>query len=311
MTGLTEVVMNLPNPSAFNEQNILALVEKLKLDGKASETQYSTQKNLRYMARHFDLDNPNQAKKWLAETKLKPNTKHQLLAHMKTYYDYMHIEWEAPTNYKSVETIHYIPPEEHLDLLIASAGKETATFMQMAKETAGRVGELTQIEWTDIDTTRKLIEINHPEKHSHPRTLPISNRLIEMLSNLPKKYKTIFNPRKASIRQIFTDTRNLTAKRTANPDLLKIHLHTFRHWKATMLYHETHDIYEVKRFLGHKSVKNTEIYITIEKDLWMTTNDQWTSTVTHTLEEEQKAINIGFELVRAINETTALYRKRK
>jgi hypothetical protein len=33
--------------------------------------------------------------------------------------------------------------------------------------------------------------------------------------------------------------------------------------------------------------------------------------VTHSIEEETKAIDAGFQLVRAINETTAIYKKRK
>ena len=44
--------------------------------------------------------------------------------------------------------------------------------------------------------------------------------------------------------------------------------HTFRHWKATMLYHQTKDPYYVKEFLGHKSIKSTEIYITIERTIF-------------------------------------------
>ena len=37
-----------------------------------------------------------------------------------------------------------------------------------------------------------------------------------------------------------------------------------RDWKAKWLYNQTKDPYYVKDFLGHKSLKNTEIYINIE-----------------------------------------------
>jgi site-specific recombinase XerD len=42
----------------------------------------------------------------------------------------------------------------------------------------------------------------------------------------------------------------------------------FRHWKATLEYHKTKDIFHVKNFLGHNSVRNTEIYMNIEHALF-------------------------------------------
>jgi len=35
-----------------------------------------------------------------------------------------------------------------------------------------------------------------------------------------------------------------------------------------MLYHQTKDPMYVKQFLGHKKLRSTEIYITLEKDIY-------------------------------------------
>jgi len=51
--------------------------------------------------------------------------------------------------------------------------------------------------------------------------------------------------------------------------------------------------------------------INIEQALFLQETDEWTTMVTHDINEETKAINAGFQLVRAINETTAIYKKRK
>jgi len=51
------------------------------------------------------------------------------------------------------------------------------------------------------------------------------------------------------------------ARKLENPRLLEIKFHTFRHWKATKLYHQTKDLLFVQRFLGHRSVQNTLKYI--------------------------------------------------
>jgi hypothetical protein len=52
-------------------------------------------------------------------------------------------------------------------------------------------------------------------------------------------------------------------------------------------------------------------YINLESALFLTNTDEWTSKVSHNLEEETQLIETGFTLVRNINETTAIYKKRK
>jgi hypothetical protein len=37
--------------------------------------------------------------------------------------------------------------------------------------------------------------------------------------------------------------------------------------------------------------------------------DEWITKVAHNLEEETQLINVGYQLVRSINETTAIYKK--
>ena len=179
------------------------------------------------------------------------------------------------------------------------------------KETAGRIGEVAQLRWKDLDTERKTITISNPEKGSKARIIPISNELINILNQLKRTNDTILSAKKHSLACSFYGHRKKTAKKLSQPRLLEIHPHTFRHWKATMIYHETKDIMHVRYILGHKSVESTQVYVHIEKQLFHYAKDNWNSLITHNIEEEQKAIEAGFELVRAINETTALYRKRK
>jgi hypothetical protein len=62
--------------------------------------------------------------------------------------------------------------------------------------------------------------------------------------------------------------------------------------------------------LRHKKLETTMHYIkaiTIEYE----EDDQWISLITNSPDEECKAIEKGYTLVRAINETKAIYRKRK
>ena len=64
-----------------------------------------------------------------------------------------------------------------------------------------------------------------------------------------------------------------------------------------MLYHETKDPYYVKQFLGHKSLKSTEVYINIERAVFESTNDSFTVKIAQTPEEIQQLLETGFEYV--------------
>ena len=77
-----------------------------------------------------------------------------------------------------------------------------------------------------------------------------------------------------------------------------------------MLYHRTKDVLYVMNFLGHKSIKNTLLYIQLEEALFKDTSDEFTCKVAKTVEQAKDLIECGFEYVTEINEAK-LFRKRK
>ena len=113
-----------------------------------------------------------------------------------------------------------------------------------------------------MDLQRKTIILNEPEKHGKPRIFNISSKLVNMLSSLPKTNEYVFGTHSKVTRgSVFYRLRKKIANKLGNPRLLQIGFHTFRHWKATMLYHQTKDIVYVKEFLGHKSLDTTLLYV--------------------------------------------------
>ena len=113
-----------------------------------------------------------------------------------------------------------------------------------------------------------------------------------------------------SMKSKLLHARKRLAANLQNPRLLGISFHTFRHWKATVEYHKTHDIEYVKQFLGHKSVKNTEIYINIEHTLFESTSDDFTVKVAERPEEIKALLEVGFEWVGQ-KDSLIFPRKRK
>jgi hypothetical protein len=78
-----------------------------------------------------------------------------------------------------------------------------------------------------------------------------------------------------------------------------------------MLYHKTKDPYYVKDFLGHKSIKNTEIYITVERAIFGDScNDEFTVKVASDPEEIKALPEVGFEYV-CEKDGLLFFRKRK
>jgi len=146
-----------------------------------------------------------------------------------------------------------------------------------------------------------------PLKGSKPRLLPISHKLAGMLRNLPKKSERIFPKRPSSN---FHLQRARIARKLGTPRLLKIHFHTFRHWKGTMEYHKTKDILHVMNVLGHKRIKNTMIYINLENAIFQTTNEEFHVKVAETPEEIKGLLEAGFEYI-CEKDSLMFFRKRK
>lgn len=113
-----------------------------------------------------------------------------------------------------------------------------------------------------------------------------------------------------SLKFNFYKTRKSLAFKLQNPRLKEISLHTFRHWKATIEYHKTRDILHVQQVLGHKDLRNTLIYINIEKALFQSEDDGYHMKVAHSIEEACKLLEVGFEYVTEID-GARIFKKRK
>jgi len=291
--------------------NILDYAWHMKKNGWSDSTCETAIHRLKLFNKLCDIHNPDQIKTVLATANWKPNTKHHYTTTIHQYLQFKGIKWNKP-KYKRENSTPFIPTEEELDSLISNGNTNTATLLQILKETGARIGEiLPSLKWIDLDFSRKTITIRKPEKGSNSRILPISNKLIGMLNNLPKINERVFQTSKLNARRTYNQLRIRTIKKLANPRLKEIKFHTFRHWKATMEYHKTKDIIHVKTILGHKCIETTMIYIHIEASLWQASNDEWTCKATTNDNEATQLIESGFEYTMTTPNGLMLFRKRK
>jgi len=77
-----------------------------------------------------------------------------------------------------------------------------------------------------------------------------------------------------------------------------------------MLYHQTKDPYCVKQFLAYKELRNTEIYVNIERTLFEPGSDEFTVRVVERPEEVKALLEVGFEYV-CQRDNLIFLRKRK
>ena len=288
-----------------NQQLLLNFALWLKKQGRSDSTvrtYVSCLKNI-----NADLRDPESVKEAISRSDYTAKSKVDIVTAYNTFLKFIGGSWEKP-RYLVEEKIPFIPTEEELNALIVGCGKKLGTLLQLLKETGVRVGEALKLRWTDVDFERRAIMVT-PEKGSRARILPVSENLIAMLKSLPKNGERIFKSR-GSVNSSFFRARKRIAKKLNNPRILKITFHTFRHWKATMEYHKTKDIIHVKELLGHKSIENTMIYITIEKALFQTPSDEFYCKTASTIDEASKLIEAGFEYVTTFN-GVMLFRKRK
>jgi len=262
--------------------------------------------------RGADLNEPNSVKKVISEQKWSGNRKRNVINAYGQFLKYLGKHWEEP-KYTVIRKIPFIPTEHEVDDLIAGCYPVVAAYLQLLKETAMRAGEAIQLQWKDVDLQRKIITCNTPEKNSNPRMFnDLSGKLLTMLNQLPKENDLVFGLRTVnSVKALMVRCRAKQAFKLGNPRLKEIHFHTLRHWKATMLYHQTKDILLVQQFLGHKSIENTELYIQLDKQLFQNiSDDNFIIRAVNTIEEATKLGEVGFEPFMVI-QGVQLMRKRK
>ncbi len=289
----------LHTPEVFTEYGIHLLRE-----GYAEGTILRRVRILRQLAKQSNLNEPESVKDALSHLNWMNGTK-EIACDAYTQFAALHGLTFVRPRYRRQDSLPFIPTESEIDELISNAGTKTSAVLQLLKETGARIGEVLSLKWTEVDTERLVVSIR-PEKGSDARQLRITPKCLMMLNRLPHKSERIYPIRADYFRRYFVRYRRQLSELLGNPRLNSIHLHTFRHWKATREYERTRDILYVMRLLGHKNIKNTLIYTRMVSF----GNEDFVCRVARTIDECTKLIESGFEYVTELD-GTKLFRKRK
>jgi integrase len=256
-----------------------------------------------------DLMNPESVETVLATEPYTQSMKYATVNAYKVFCRYYKIDWEPiKTPYEPEEP--FIPLEEEIDCLIAACGKLTSAFTQVVKDTGARKIEVLRLRWTDLNFKDNTVSINQPAKGSNPRTVEVPATTLNRLNNLPKIHgEHIFKQGSngEGIARSFRRTRRKLADKLQNPRLMEIHFHTLRHWRATMEYAKTREIYAVKQLLGHKCLKNTDRYQHMVKF----PREEYITKVAKTVEQAQELLTAGFRFECDYGDEGKIFIRRK
>jgi integrase len=280
--------------------------EQLRRDGYSNDTIKQCAHYLSlFEKKGIRILRPEEVKTFIADQKWQTHSKATAVTMYGVFASYMRLQW-VPLRYKYDQKIPFIPTEKEIDDLIAGSGKKTSPLLRLLKETGARITEALRIKWTDLDLVKGTVAINNPEKNSLPRNLKISPALTAMLNTLPRESDYVINRSRNTVESTYQHQRNKLARKLGNPRLKQIHLHTFRHFFATMMYARTLKIVGVQQALGHKSLLNTQLYPhLIDFD-----SDEYTVQVAENLEEAKKLLEVGYDYITEM-EGQKLFRKRK
>jgi Site-specific recombinase XerD len=287
---------------------IIEFAWKLKKEGYSESTIKTYTSAMEILDRKgADIFDPENVKDIISKQKWNNTSKFNYVNFYDAFTRTFGIHWKKP-RYKPIQKLPFIPLEKHIDQLIYSAGKKMGTVLQLIKETGIRIGEVLQLEWGNIDSNKNLIMLNNPEKRGNPRVFKTSSELMSRIKALPKKSDRVFgNASRNSYESQFLKLRKRLTRQLNDSTFLRITLHTIRHWKATMLYHQTKDILYVMKFLGHKNIKNTLIYTQL---IEFGAEEEYHVKVAKTLKEACELAKAGFEYFTEIEEAQ-VFRKRK
>jgi integrase len=179
----------------------------------------------------------------------------------------------------------YLSKDEFRQLFSSIAEEDLRILFLVAVSTGIRLGEILNLEWSDIDFSKKVIHVRNrgefTTKSKRNRIIPMTEQVYKLLSDWKKK---------ASSEIVFHDggrrKRRDLVSRKFKEYITKLglndclHFHSLRHTFASWLVQDGVSLYEVQKLLGHSNITVTQVYSHLQPEtLHATVNRLSLSTV--------------------------------
>ena len=136
-------------------------------------------------------------------------------------------------------------------------------MIELLYSCALRVSELVGINLEDIDMEEGFVKVIG--KGSKSRFSPVGQKTIDVLKRYiklrPKCDSNALFVNKKNTRISSRTVQNIVKKRALEVGVsINVHPHMLRHAAATHFLQSSHDLRTVQEYLGHKSIKSTQVY---------------------------------------------------
>ncbi len=276
----------------------------------ADSTIEATGKRLRSLAKKCDLYEPENVKAYVANKSCINGFKETLIETYDLLMRSNGLTWNKPF-YERYDRLPKIPSEERINVLISYASRRMALFLSMSRDLGTRPIELTWLRIRDINLENGVVNITSA-KHCVGRALRLKPKTLDLLKQYINKNKLrlndrLFTAKSSSYSEAHRKLRNRLAEKLQDPVFRTIRLYDFRHFKASITYHQSKDLLLVKSLLGHKDLRTTLRYVQLLGDL---ANDDFICKTAKNIGEAIVRIEMGFGYVTEMN-GVKLFRKRK
>jgi site-specific recombinase XerD len=209
------------------------------------------------------------------KTRYTPETINWKLSHLKHFYSYLVSRGIVLMNSfvnvermrESKKVIKNVYTIKQMKRLLSGIQVESLldfkfkVVVELLYATGMRIAELEQLTTKDIDVKEGWLKV-HDNKGGYNRRMPLTTCARQLLGlYLLGAKENLFRGRKPRTLNVWINDR--LKRLTKSLNLPAISCHGFRHTLATQLLKAGAGIREVQEFLGHKCIKNTEVYTRI------------------------------------------------
>jgi integrase len=168
----------------------------------------------------------------------------------------------------------YIPSLAEINRVTELADPEVKDYLIFIQDTMGRMSEVNQLKWNDVDLEGRFVTLYTRKKkggHLTPRKIPMTRRLFDILSrryNERESYTSfVFWHKYWSQKEgrfvigPFKDRKKIMKTLCKNANVKYFRFHAIRHSGASIMENSNVPISSIQRILGHENRTTTEIYL--------------------------------------------------
>jgi integrase len=168
----------------------------------------------------------------------------------------------------------YVPPKEDVLTVVWAGDQEAQQYLWTILLTAGRVGEINNLTWDDINFDQRVVTLWTRKRkggNREPREVPMIDNLYDILSvrfemrepGMPWVFWHTYWSRKQGkwVKGPYRDRKRLMRSLCDKAKVKYFRFHALRHLTASILDDLGVHIGVIQRILGHQNRRTTEIYL--------------------------------------------------